>query len=53
MLGLGHIAQAAVLPAFAHARKNSKLVALLSGDEKKRQTLSKRYRVPGYDYADL
>jgi len=37
--GLGHIAQTAVLPAFAHA-KNSRLVALISDDEEKREKLS-------------
>jgi hypothetical protein len=32
VVGLGHIAQVAVLPAFGNARRNSKLVALVSGD---------------------
>ena len=43
--GLGHIAQAAVLPAFAHASKNSELVALISDDQVKLRELSKRYDV--------
>ena len=30
VVGLGHIAQVAVLPAFAHARRNSKVAALLT-----------------------
>ena len=30
VVGLGHIAQVAVLPAFAHARRNSELVAVVS-----------------------
>src|SRR5690242_17056044 len=30
VVGLGHIAQVAVLPAFAHAKRNSRLVALFS-----------------------
>lgn len=30
--GLGHIAQLAVLPAFGHARANSRRVALVCGD---------------------
>jgi len=52
VVGLGHIAQAAVLPAFAHAKRNSTLVALVSEDPKKRAALSRRYRVPQtYDYA--
>ena len=47
--GLGHIAQTAVLPAFAHA-KNSRLVALLSDDEEKREKLSRKYRCDAYSY---
>jgi glucose-fructose oxidoreductase len=56
VVGLGYIAQAAVLPAFAHARRNSRLVAFVSGDPKKQQILSRRYgveRVYGYEeYAE-
>lgn len=43
VVGLGHIAQVAVLPAFAHARRNSKLVAVVSDDRTKRRQLTKRY----------
>ena len=50
VVGQGYIAQAAVLPAFAHARRNSRLAALVSGDAVKRRALSRRYRVPAYDY---
>ena len=39
VIGLGHIAQAAVLPAFKHARRNSVLAALVSGEEKKLKQL--------------
>ena len=39
VVGLGHIAQVAVLPAFAHARRNSRLAALVSDDATKRKTL--------------
>jgi glucose-fructose oxidoreductase len=46
VVGLGHIAQVAILPAFAHSKKNSRLVALFSDDEVKRRELGKRYRVP-------
>jgi predicted dehydrogenase len=57
VVGLGHIAQAAVLPAFRHAAKNSELYALISDDPKKQRELARRYRVPivgSYDeYADL
>ena len=55
VVGLGHIAQAAMLPAFAHARRNSTLAALVSGDARKRRQLGRRYRVPhvcGYDEFD-
>ena len=45
VVGLGHIAQVAVLPAFAHARRNSRLTALVSGDRTKLDAMSKRYRV--------
>lgn len=41
----GYISQIAVLPAFAHAKKNSKLVALVSGDPVKLDELSKKYSV--------
>ena len=45
VVGLGNIAQVAVLPAFAHASENSTLVALVSSDEQKRRRLSERYEV--------
>jgi glucose-fructose oxidoreductase len=53
VIGLGHISQVAVLPAFAHAKENSRLVALVSGDSKKRKALGARYGVPAYRYEDL
>jgi glucose-fructose oxidoreductase len=45
VLGLGYIAQVAVLPAFKHARRNSVLAALVSGEEKKLKQLGRRYGV--------
>ena len=45
VVGLGHIAQVAVLPAFAHARRNSKLVAVVSDDRTKRREITRRYRL--------
>jgi predicted dehydrogenase len=45
VVGLGHIAQVAVLPAFGHAKRNSRVVALVSDDSTKRKALSKKYRV--------
>lgn len=51
VVGLGHIAQAAVLPAFVHASENSELVALVTGDQKKLTTIGKAYGVDAlYDY---
>jgi glucose-fructose oxidoreductase len=47
VVGLGHIAQAAVLPAFAHARRNSELSALVSGDPRKLRSLGRKHRVAG------
>lgn len=43
VVGAGHIAQVAVLPAFARARENSELVALISGHPEKRRVLRDRY----------
>jgi glucose-fructose oxidoreductase len=45
VIGLGHIAQAAVLPAFAHAQRNSELTAIVSGDRTKRREAARRYAV--------
>ena len=45
VVGLGHIAQVAVLPAFGNARRNSKLAALVSGDPVKLEELGKKYSV--------
>jgi predicted dehydrogenase len=44
VVGLGHIAQVAVLPAFAHA-ENSELTALVSDDPEKLEKLGRRYKV--------
>ncbi|HYO58639.1 Gfo/Idh/MocA family oxidoreductase [Archangium sp.] len=50
VVGLGHFAQDAILPAFKNAKKNSRLVALVSGDARKHRALGKRYGVPVYGY---
>lgn len=51
VVGLGHIAQAAVLPAFKHASENSELTALISNDPEKRAELSKHYKIANtYSY---
>jgi len=50
VVGLGYIAQTAVLPAFGHAR-NSELAALISDDPEKLRKLSRKYEVPStYSY---
>lgn len=45
VVGLGYIAQIAVLPAFKNARSNSSLVALVSGDKEKLKRLGEKYHV--------
>ena len=51
VVGLGHIAQVAVLPAFHHARTNSQLSALISGSRAKLSKLSAMYGIKhAYDY---
>jgi len=56
VVGLGHIAhQIAVLPAFAHAGRNSELTALVSDDPTKHKKLSKKYNLDlvfSYDQYD-
>jgi len=55
VVGLGHIAQVAVLPAFAHAKGSSVLAALISSDPKKLRALGKKYGVDqlySYDQFD-
>ena len=55
VVGQGYISQIAVLPAFANARRNSELVALVSDDPQKLQVLGRRYgvdRLYGYEEFD-
>ena len=53
VVGLGHIAQVAVLPAFAHAKRNSRVVAIVSDDATKRRVVSKKYGIAAsYSYDD-
>ncbi len=53
VVGLGHIAQVAVLPAFANARRNSELVAIVSGDRTKRREIAKRYGIQSFTYDEF
>ena len=51
VVGLGYISQIAVLPAFAHARENSELTALVSGDAEKLRKLGRKYGIENtYSY---
>ena len=53
VVGLGHIAQAAVLPAFAHAKRNSRLVATVSDDPAKRKAVARAYKLEStFSYDD-
>jgi len=45
VVGLGHIAQVAVLPSFTHARQNSEVTALVSDDPAKHEKLRNKYKV--------
>lgn len=52
VVGLGHIAQVAVLPAFENAA-NSELFALVSGDQTKLRTVGRKYSLEHlYSYED-
>ena len=53
VVGLGHIAQAAVLPAFENAKNNSELVAFVSDDPVKHRRLGRRYNFNGWNPVEL
>lgn len=50
VVGLGHFAQTAILPAFANVVGKAKLAALVTSDEGKASKLSRKYDVPVWDY---
>ncbi|MGC4001847.1 MAG: Gfo/Idh/MocA family oxidoreductase [Pirellulales bacterium] len=53
VVGMGHIAQSAVLPAFSHA-ENAKLQAIVSDDAKKRKEIAAKYNLDqAVAYEDL
>lgn len=53
VVGLGYFAQVAALPAFKHAKSNSVLTALVSGDSKKLKKFGKELKVPNlYSYEE-
>jgi predicted dehydrogenase len=51
VIGLGNFAQTAILPAFANATDKAKLAALVTGDKEKARKLSRKYKVPAFDYS--
>lgn len=54
VVGLGHIAQVAVLPAFKHAQKNSVLTAFVTDDPYKAKKLGSKYDVENiYHYNEF
>lgn len=54
VVGLGNIAQKAILPAFKNAQNNSVLTALISGHKDKLQSLGEKYDVKNlYLYSQL
>jgi len=52
VIGLGHFAQSAILPAFANATDKASLAALVTGDSEKAAQLSKQYKAPAFRYED-
>src|SRR5678816_749906 len=52
VVGLGDVARRAVLPAFAHT-DNARLVAVVSGDRAKAQSIAQQYHATAYHYDEL
>lgn len=50
VVGLGHFAQTAILPAFANTSKIAELAALVTGDSEKAKKLHRKYKVPAFHY---
>jgi predicted dehydrogenase len=50
VVGLGHFAQTAILPAFAAAAENATLAALVTGNAEKAAKLSRAYDAPAWNY---
>lgn len=48
VVGLGHFAQAAILPAFGNTRSDAELSAIVTDDDEKAIGLGARYNVPAY-----
>jgi predicted dehydrogenase len=52
VVGLGHFAQTAILPAFENTSKEVALAAMVTGDPEKSAKLSKKYKVPAVPYEE-
>ncbi|MDB5336512.1 MAG: gfo 3 [Planctomycetaceae bacterium] len=50
VVGLGHFAQAAILPAFANTSQAVELAALVTGDKVKATKLGRKYKTPAVNY---
>jgi glucose-fructose oxidoreductase len=53
VVGLGDVAQQAILPAFARAAENSRLVAVVSGDRARAQEIAQEFRATPYHYDEF
>jgi predicted dehydrogenase len=53
VVGLGHFAQAAILPAFENTSKTVELAAIVTGDQEKASKLGRKYKVPAVHYDEF
>jgi glucose-fructose oxidoreductase len=53
VVGLSEVTQRAVLPAFARAGENSRLVAVVAADRDRAQTIAQQFRAAAYHYDEL
>src|SRR5712691_631091 len=53
VVGLGDITSRAVLPAFARAAENSRLVAIVAADRARAQTAAQEFRAAAYHYDEF
>jgi predicted dehydrogenase len=53
VVGLGAVARTYVLPAFARASNGSRVVAVVSGDRAKAQSIAREHRAAAYHYDEL
>jgi predicted dehydrogenase len=50
VVGLGHFAQTAILPAFQNTSRTVELAVMVTGDPEKAEKLSRKYQVPAVHY---